>query len=69
MPTDDTMQQVIRMVQAGWDIRFSPSPSGWRGGIIARHPSHPDIAVSSLHDDIPAAWARLVTAWERQVQE
>ena len=71
MPTDDTMQQIIRMVQAGWEVTLYPVRYGDPGGITAQKPGQPTIWVDDANwqDDIPAAWARLVEKWERQVQE
>ncbi len=67
-PTDPTMQQIVRMVQAGWYISFYPDDPD-EGGMVAEKIDHPVIHVDNegWQDDIPAAWARLVAAWERQV--
>lgn len=68
-PTDDTMTQIIRMVQAGWSVEFLVPEYYQSGGIKAGKPGEPTIWIEDegWQDDIPAAWARLVAMWERVV--
>ena len=66
-PTDDTMTQIVRMVQAGWSVDFHPATEHTKSGIVAQKPGVMWVDTRSWQDDIPAAWAKLVEAWERQV--
>lgn len=66
--TDPTMQQIVRMIQEGWTIEFYPRHLSESSGILANKPGETGIWVDDWwQDDIPAAWARLVEKWERQV--
>ena len=66
MPTTDhTMQQITRMVQAGWSVQFYPSTD--RPGVITMRKPGEKTLWDEIENDIPAAWARLVAMWERVV--